>query len=61
MKYLRDQGYTVAIVEHYNCFTKRRHDLFGFADLLAIRENEVMLVQVTSGTNVSARDRKSVV
>ena len=58
LKYLRDQGYTVAIVEHYNCFTKRRHDLFGFADLLAIRENEVMLVQVTSGTNVSARVKK---
>jgi hypothetical protein len=58
LKYLRDQGYTVAIVEHYNCFTKRRHDLFQFADLLAIRENEVMLVQVTSGTNVSARVKK---
>ena len=58
LKYLRDQGYTVAIVEHYNYFTKRRHDLFNFADLLAIRENEVMLVQVTSGTNVSARVKK---
>jgi hypothetical protein len=58
LKYLRDQGYTVEVVEHYNYFKKRRNDLFGFADLLAIRENEVMLVQVTSGTNVSARCKK---
>lgn len=58
LKYLRESGYTVAIVEYWNAFTKRRHDLFQFADLLAIRENEVLLVQVTSGTNVSARIKK---
>lgn len=58
LKYLRDQGYTVAIVEWFNHWTKRRHDLFQFADLMAIRENEVLLVQVTSGTNVSARVKK---
>lgn len=58
LKYLRDQGYTVAIVEYFNYFTKRRHDLFQFADLMAIRKGEVMLVQVTSGSNVSARVKK---
>lgn len=58
LKYLRDQDYTVAIVEYWNHFTQRRHDLFQFADLLAIRENEVLLVQVTSGSNVSARVKK---
>ena len=58
LKYLRESGYTVAIVEYFNYFTKRRHDLFQFADLLAIRENEVLLVQVTSGSNVSARIKK---
>ena len=58
LAYLRKLGYTVAIVEYYNFFTKRRHDLFQFADLLAIRENEVLLVQVTSGSNVSARIKK---
>jgi hypothetical protein len=58
LKYLRDQGYTVAIVEHWNYFAHKRYDLFGFADLMAIRENEVLLVQVTSGTNVSARVKK---
>ena len=58
LKYLRESGYTVAVVEYFNYFTKRRHDLFQFADLLAIRENEVLLVQVTSGSNVSARIKK---
>lgn len=58
LKHLRELGYTVAIVEHWNHFTKRRHDLFNFADLLAIRENEVLLVQVTSGSNTSARVKK---
>jgi hypothetical protein len=32
--------------------------LWGFADLLAIRPGEVLAVQVTSGSNVSARVKK---
>lgn len=55
--YLREQGYLCGIVERYNSFTKTRHDLFGWADLIAIRENEVLLVQVTS-TGVSSRIKK---
>jgi hypothetical protein len=58
LKHLRDAGYTVAIVEHYNSFTRKRYDLWGFADLLAIRTGEVLAVQTTSGSNVSARVRK---
>lgn len=55
---LQEQGYHVAIVERWCSFTRRRHDLFGFADLLAIREGETpLLVQVTS-TGVSSRVRK---
>lgn len=58
LKHLRDAGYTVAIVEHWNSFTRKRYDLWGFADLLAIRPGEVLAVQTTSGSNVSARVRK---
>jgi carbonic anhydrase len=57
-KHLEAQGYTVATVEHWNAFTRRRHDLFGFIDLLAIRPGETLAVQTTSGSNVSARVRK---
>ena len=58
LKYLRDLGYYVEVVEKTIPKTFIKKDLFGFGDLLAIRENEVLLVQVTSGSNVSARVKK---
>ncbi len=57
-KLLRDQGYTVATVEYYNYFTKRKHDLFGCIDLLAIGNGETLAIQVTSKSNMSARIKK---
>lgn len=53
---LRQDGYRVHITEHYSRGLK--HDLFGFCDILALRENEVLAVQVTSGSNVAARVKK---
>jgi hypothetical protein len=35
-------GYQVALVEHYNSFTKRKHDLWGCIDLLAIGHGETV-------------------
>lgn len=58
LKLLRDEGYTVAIVEHWNGFVKKRYDLFGFIDLLALRGDETLAVQTTSYSNVSARVNK---
>lgn len=58
LKYLRDQGYRVAVVEHWNPHARIRQDLFGVLDLLAIRGAETLGVQTTSGSNVSARVRK---
>ena len=55
---LREQGYTVATVETYNYFTKRKHDLFGCIDILAIGNNETLAIQVTSKSNMSARIHK---
>lgn len=57
LAYLREQGYTVAIVERWNPFARIRQDLFGFVDLLAIRKGETLAVQTTS-TNVSERIKK---
>lgn len=48
----------MAIVEKYNSFTKQRMDLWGFGDLLAIRGDDTMIVQTTSGDNVSKRCQK---
>ena len=55
LKLLRDQGYTVAIVEHWNAFARIRQDLFGFIDILALKGKEVLAVQTTTATNMSAR------
>lgn len=55
---LTERGYLVATVEHYNAFTKRKHDLFGCIDLLAIGNNETVAVQVTSKAHLSDRRHK---
>jgi len=57
LAYLREQGYHCAIVEHWNSFTRQRKDLWGWCDILAIRRNEVLAVQVTSSA-VAARIKK---
>ena len=58
LKKLRQEGYTVAIVEHWNAFARIRQDLFGFIDLLALKDKEVLAVQTTSASNMSARAKK---
>lgn len=58
LKLLRADGWTVAVVEKWNPHARIRQDLFGFIDLLAIRDGETLAVQATSYTNISARVKK---
>jgi hypothetical protein len=58
LKKLREEGYTVAVVEHWNAFARIRQDLFGFIDLLALKGKEVLAVQTTTTTNMNARIKK---
>lgn len=59
LKLLREEGWRCEIVERWNPHTKTRHDLFGIADLLAIKPGHMpTLVQTTSGSNLSARLKK---
>lgn len=58
MKLLREQGYQPWIVEYWCSFTRRRKDLFGIIDILAVKEGETLAVQTTSGSAVSARVKK---
>lgn len=59
LKVLRDDGWTADVVERFNSFTKQRHDLFGFADIIAIHPQwGTMLVQATSTSNQAARVTK---
>lgn len=48
LAHLRELGYHVEVVEKWNSFTKQRKDLWGWADLLAIKKGEVLAVQVTA-------------
>jgi hypothetical protein len=56
----RGQGYYVEAGEHVSRIGSivRRHDTFGFADLICIRCGEIVFLQVTSWSNVSARVNK---
>lgn len=59
---LTEMGYAVGIVEHYNYFARRRIDLFGCIDMVAVKatENGVLAIQTTTSSNVSARLKKAV-
>lgn len=57
-RYMEKKGYVVANVEKYNHITKRKNDLFGFIDLLCLGWDEVIGIQTTSLSNVSARVKK---
>ena len=60
MAWLRDQGFTVQKVEYWDHYGKKRRDLFGVIDILAINEQGVTLgVQATSDTNRSHRRDKA--
>lgn len=55
---LRAEGYTCWIVEYWNSFSRKRVDLFGIWDIIAIRDGETVVVQTTAASSVSARVRK---
>ena len=55
---LRNEKWKPYVVETFNHFTKRRKDLFGFADILALKDKEILAVQATSYSNISSRVRK---
>ncbi|NBW08725.1 MAG: hypothetical protein EBR82_11950 [Caulobacteraceae bacterium] len=57
LQYLREQGYHCSIVEKWNPHARIRQDLWGWCDILAIKKNEVLAVQVTAA-GVAARIKK---
>lgn len=55
LKLLRERGYMVAIVEHWNPHARIRQDLFGVLDLVAIKQGETLGVQTTTLSGTGAR------
>lgn len=58
-EWLEENGYTVHdTVEQYIHFAKRKKDLFGMFDVLAVGKGETVAVQVTSYSHVAERVKK---
>ncbi len=56
---MRSRGYTVAKVEFYSSFAKKRFDLFGFIDILCIKpKGRDIGLQTTTSSNMGARIAK---
>jgi len=58
LRYLRDLGHVVGVVERYNHVVRRRYDWAGFVDLISVKDGEVFAWQATSGSGVSSRIKK---
>lgn len=55
---MKERGYKCEITEKWNPFARIRQDLFGFIDVLCLGDGEVVGVQTTSYSNMSARVKK---
>lgn len=58
LKYFRDLGYSAQVVERWNPYARVRVDLFGFIDVVAIKDGEIIGVQTTSKGNITTRIKK---
>lgn len=60
LAWLRKRGWTASVVEKWNHVVHIRQDLFGFADVLAFRNGEpVLLLQVCSSSGGDVASRKT--
>jgi hypothetical protein len=57
LAWLRENGYTPTVVEHYNPFARRKFDLYGFIDIVALHPKRPGLLGVQTTTNAHLPDR----
>ena len=58
LKKLRDEGWLAEVVEKWVPGANIRKDLWGWTDIVAIKDGETLAVQTTSYSNMSARAKK---
>jgi len=58
LKKLRDEDWLVDIAERFIIGANIRKDLFGFGDLVALKPNQILLIQTTTAANISSRINK---
>jgi hypothetical protein len=58
-QYLEEKGFHVWITEHWNQWSRTRQDLFGFADLVAVRHDSKGVWAVNAcGEDVASHTKK---
>ena len=58
LRALRADGWLCEVVERWNPHARVRNDLWGFVDVLALKDGVTLGVQATSASNVAARINK---
>lgn len=58
LRELRKDGWLAEVVEKWLPVVRKRRDLFGVLDVVAVRGQETMGVQATSRANVASRVKK---
>ena len=58
LKKLREEGWIAEVTERWIPGANIRKDLWGFVDILCLRDGQLLGVQSTSYANVSARVKK---
>ena len=58
LKWLRENGYQAQKTEHWNHFAKRRQDLFGFIDVLAVNDHHLLAIQTSDGAHHAEHIKK---
>lgn len=56
---LRQEGWICQVVEKWNAHARKRVDLFGIIDIVALKPGIILGVQTTSGAGHSARIAKA--
>ena len=55
---LREDGWFCWITEHYNYYARKKQDLWGFVDIIALKPGQILGVQTTTASNMLARIKK---
>jgi hypothetical protein len=58
LKMLREEGWLAEVVERWIPGANIRKDLWGWTDIVALKDGETLAVQTTSYSNMSARAKK---
>ena len=58
LAWLRKEGYLAEVVEKWIPGANIRKDLWGWCDIVALKDEETVAVQSTSWDNISSRVRK---